>query len=214
MTAPSRPGEDHRLALRRWWTERCTPGHPAWVSREQAFRMMAEAGLRVIEHARLPERPAETSPGDRVVVYTDEAAHAGDGKTLMPWHQAAREHPGALCSRFVAPGGESWRRLKIGEKRFWLHYTAPDWRSNGGTEGDVTFVREENSAADPAVPGWPAVIWAVDYVREGETLYAIDLNPAPGIQATGVMHELSAFSVHGELTQYLTRHGAAFLGQP
>lgn len=215
MIRPPPGAGDARLLIRRWWQARCTPDHPLWLPREAAFGVMRQAGLDVIEWSRTPEWPGG-HPGP-CVAYHNEHEHAGDGKALLQEDQVRALPAGHLISRFVPPGGLSYRLLKIGLKTFGLRYTSPEWRSNGGPEGEIHLTRLPDGrtpALHRQADGWPDVIWAVDFVEDHGHLLAVDLNPAPGVQGTGVLNHLSGFSVLGELERYHEQTGEAFWTRP
>jgi len=122
---------------------------------------------------------------DKVVVYTNENVHCGEGKLLMTLEEAYQQYPNCLCTQYlntekVFGYAVSYRHLQIGYKAFWLRYTSfTDWRSNCG-DGDIDLIEERDiiSINKP--------LFAIDFVKYNNNYYAIDFNIAPGIKGTGV----------------------------
>lgn len=128
------------------------------------------------------------APGKDVVIYDDPHAHRGDGKRRA---KVKDIHAGEYAIRWVGPekGGESWRLLVLGRKMFLLSYkSTTDWRSNFDPEVRVysgppfydTKVMEVR-ALKLNLP-----LAAIDFVADGDTLWALDLNTAPQVKGTGV----------------------------
>jgi hypothetical protein len=116
-------------------------------------------------------------------------------------------HPYALASKFIqfnVPDakpeikGLSWRYLQIGTESFWLEYTSTeDWRSNCG-EGDINMFFRDKTELFPdksykKMPKYP--LFAIDFVPDGDVIYAIDFNIAPGISGTGVDKLMSSIEI-------------------
>lgn len=193
-----------RARVQAWWQARCQPA--AWPPREAAFALMAAQGFPVVQHGRAGLMDAR--PEQPVVVYTDAVSTQGDGKALTTYAQACATFPGALVSLYHPDEpGVSYRLLKIGVKTFALRYESySDWRSNCGPEGDIALTL----LPDGLIPAVPEPIWAVDFVRAGAALVAVDYNLAPGIQATGVSRHLAEWTIVGELLRYAALTGHEF----
>jgi hypothetical protein len=168
------------------------------MSRRQMLSYMSEVGLCVPRHglvcdlvpaimedfADWPEdsREAMQSQILELVVYHDEQAHAGEGKEKVAAAEALARYSDLYASEFIpaTPSGVgvSLRYLQVGKRRWWLRYwSQDDWRSNAGQGGCEVLCEEK--------PGRPykidAPMFAVDFVRAGTKLYAIDFNIAPGL---------------------------------
>jgi hypothetical protein len=174
---------------------------------------LEQLGLQVPEHGRVRDlaprllagRPTALADILDVVVYLDEAAHAGEGKVRLSVTEAMAQHPDAYASEFIPANqrglGESLRYLRIGRRQFWLRYTsADDWRSNSG-EAQVGLLCEERTADTPWVVPHP--LFAVDFVPAGSSLYAVDFNTAPQIGGTGVEERMSGREVYDEVVAVL-----------
>lgn len=116
------------------------------------------------------------------VVYTDELAHAGDGKVKIRANDALRLYPDRFCSEFLATcpsgAGTSIRYLQVGDRKWWLRYwSETDWRSNVG-EGGIEVIEEQDRGYHPEIK---IPMFAVDLVPVGSRLLAIDFNTAPGL---------------------------------
>jgi hypothetical protein len=184
------------------------------MRRSAMLSWLEQLGLRVPAHGRVCELaprlldgyPAGMADILDVVVYLDEAAHAGEGKVRLSVTEALAQHPHAYASEFIPANqrglGESLRYLRIGRRQFWLRYTsADDWRSNSG-EVQVELLREERPADAP----WavPHPLFAVDFVPAGSAgLYAVDFNTAPQIGGTGVEEWMSGREVYDEVVAVL-----------
>lgn len=138
-----------------------------------------------------------------VVVYHDLRAHCGEGKELLPLRQALLRYPDAFCSHFIpsmpGSGSVSLRHLRIGLRQFWLRYSsANDWRSNAGDVKVEVLCEErpfkELPFSEREIYKHPIV--AVDFVRAGSKLFAIDLNVAPGLRGTGIESQVEPVGVY------------------
>lgn len=155
-----------------------------------------------------------TGYGDtlKVVVYTDDRAHRGEGKRLMTAREAVENYSQAYCSVYQdvpEAAGESVRYLRVGRRAFVYTYrSADDWRSNCG-EVEIGQPKTFPSSSrhyfwhgDPQRIPYP--LWAIDFVRrqragvEPATMphyVAVDFNLAPGLKGTGIEDILSAREV-------------------
>ncbi|WP_144402114.1 hypothetical protein [Geoalkalibacter subterraneus] len=170
----------------------------AGMSRRQMFAFLQKLGLRTPRHGLVEDlvsaltHDCEDWPKDLqrrfldqavdVVIYHDEQAHCGEGKQKISAGKALDLYPDTYASEFIPSvagrGSVSLRYLQVGQRRWWLRYwSQDDWRSNAG-EGDCEILCEEK-------PGRPHEIndplFAVDFIRAGKKLYAIDFNIAPGL---------------------------------
>jgi len=126
----------------------------------------------------------------KLVVYTDQRAHCGEGKLLLDPEQALADYPECLASEYIGDcPGISWRLLQVGMHTFWIEYrNNDDWRSNYGDF--ITFQiigKEQGWAKHPErnITLFKLPLFAIDFAL-GDQLYAVDFNVAPGIRGTGV----------------------------
>lgn len=166
---------------------------------------LERAGFRLPPRGTPAEVRARWSGTTHVVVYTDPLAHAGDGKVLAWIDQAPAD---AYCSAFIGEAlddrAESLRLLLVGDIPFWLRYEARSgWRSNVG-EVDVYEVPAPDKGEDliDKTLSLGAPLVAVDFVAPAAnrwSLYAIDLNTAPGLRGTPVEKRLRPSVVHAAI---------------
>lgn len=168
------------------------------TSRREDFEKLKSMGLRVPVYGTVTE-VWEWVRGDfrgldenklskvfSVVVYTDEHAHAGEGKLLLSFEEALEKYPSAFASEYIpataAGVGITLRYLRVGLRQFWLRYSSySDWRSNCG-DVKIELLCEEKIAD---VAG-PAPLYAVDFIKTEGKLVALDYNTSPGLRGTGV----------------------------
>jgi len=173
------------------------------------FAILASKDL-TIPNIGVVESPAFRD-GSLVVVYENERAHRGNGKWLLTAEDARKFFPGCLASEFVytndtSCSGKSWRLLRIGSRTFWLEYRSQDnWKSNCG-EVSVRLL-------DTKPEGLPGIeleypLFAVDFVPDGQMLWAIDLNIAPGIRGTGVEDILKPMGIAEEIKRWFLPRGS------
>lgn len=176
------------------------------ISRREMFEFFEQIGLKTPPHGT-PEQIFNTlSEQDKeveelfqkqdmnffhTVVYLDETAHRGEGKLLIPLTKAMRKYPNVFCSFYyptLLVGSTSLRYLQIGDKIFWLRYTSDDWRSNYGNV-NIEVLSQEKDGFHPKID---LPVFAIDFIRGHDFMWAIDFNIAPGIKGTGVEDILSA----------------------
>jgi len=162
------------------------------MNRGQMFGFMRNHGLNTplygivmhLKHALYLEDK------DRIVVYTNENIHCGEGKLLMTFKEAMEKYPLCLCTEYLNDNpfeyGVSYRHLQIGNKAFWIRYISyNDWRSNCG-EGDIEIIDEK-----PIIPIKHKPLFGIDFVEKAGIYYGIDFNVSPGIRGTGIEDILS-----------------------
>lgn len=146
---------------------------------QQATKAKEEQELETMFRFEQEKQVANLS---RVVVYTDEFAHRGEGKILLDGKDALAKYPDLHCSQYIPTrpdgGSASERVVTVGQNNFRLECASDDWRSNYGKEA-VTAVTHK-------FPGVPAFlvntpIFAIDYVRYGNEFLAIDFNESPDL---------------------------------
>ena len=99
-----------------------------------------------------------------LVVYTDEAAHCGDGKVRVRAVDALRLYPDRFCCEHLATspaGGRSLRYLQVGNRKWWLRYwSEDDWRSNVGrdTTRGWTSLCSPSTSCRSAPSLWPSTL--------------------------------------------------------
>lgn len=177
-------------------------------SRLEDFELLKAAGLKVVKHSNvelLHASSVETLGEDvtslmMVVVYTDEYAHAGEGKILLPLDEALALYPKNLASEYIPASmreAVSYRYLRVGKRQFWLRYTSTDdWRSNAGN-GFVEYLCEEKEADSYLLNP----IFAVDFLRTGKMFVAIDYNPSPKISGTGIERVMPPKEAYRQIQQ-------------
>lgn len=187
------------------------------MSRSAMFTAFTSAGLLTPRHglvrdlvpalrAEYANCPKELWQIMQAVVHLDEQAHAGDGKMALSFDAAETQYPAAFAVEFLPTvagvGAISYRHLRVGKKMFWLRYTShDDWCSNCG-DVQIEFMCEAGSAT-PDTPFFDlSPMVAVDFLRIGNQMYAIDLNIAPGLRGAGmekimqpsdVLHEVDSW---------------------
>lgn len=183
------------------------------LSRPEMLAFLESLGLPVPAYGRVNEFIGAVAPVgarlDRIVVYTHERMHRGEGKILTTLGEAYEQHPFAFMSRHVDGSyrmrcplnpqhashcSTSLRYLQVGDRKFWLEYWSDtDWRSNCG-EGGVEVLCEEARGRGPV----PLPLYAIDFVlsryRWQEPL-AVDFNSAPGLAGTGLEEIMTATEV-------------------
>lgn len=136
-----------------------------------------------------------------LVVYTDEKAHAGEGKVLLSMESALCDFPKLFACEYLPTDvlgvAESYRYLRVGSRQFWLKYTSSDdWRSNCG-DVDVEFICEE-LPSDVVRPTMRYPLYAIDFILAGR-LYAVDLNVSPKICGTGVENLMTSLQAYEQI---------------
>lgn len=190
-------------AIKDWWATQCQP--ESWASRREGFKIMQSLGFKVVPHGIVGQ---DTPKTPRIVVYTNDLGHCGEGKKLVFACDAEMFYQGLLYSEYQsAEPAVSYRLLKIGLRTFTVRYQSAEhlWASQ---LGDGTT--EAHELLEGIIPNTPP-IWAVDFVKgdDGE-LYAVDWNTAPGIQTTGIINKLRGFSIVHELAHYVQVTGHKF----
>ena len=164
------------------------------LNRHELLEYLQKLEFTVPCYGSVKELSAILKPQDRIVLHHDIWAHRGEGKELSTITEAILKYPDTLATQFIqfnVPGtppevkGLSWRYLQVGTESFWLEYTSTeDWRSNCG-EGDIklsfrdkTELFSNHQYEDLLKFKFP--LFAVDFVPDGDTLYAVDFNIAPG----------------------------------
>ncbi len=139
-----------------------------------------------------------------VVVHLDENSHCGENKIKLPLCEAVVQFPDNLVVEYIStlPYGKTRRYLQIGNKVFWLEYTSrDDWRSNCG-DVEIQILRQEKDGYHPQIS---CPLFALDFVVDQETAYAIDFNSAPGVRGTGIENILPAAVAAEAIKKALTR---------
>lgn len=155
-------------------------------SKQRQFYIMQEAGFRI---------PAVGCVGNlmvngfnKVVAYTDEKAHGGEGKMLLTFDEYWSVKSRLFASQFVGIPGLSWRRLQVGPSVFWLEYKSSEsWMSNVGDGSCEVIGVEMDTGFHPKID---LPLFAIDFAIADE-MYAIDFNVAPGVRGSGVERYLT-----------------------
>jgi hypothetical protein len=195
-----RPPVFHRMAFTR-----------GGLDKPAQFRLFAALGLPAPPHGtvtELQERfrrpgtpfawPEAVARDVWCVVYTDELAHRGEGKMLVPLSEAAKRHPACFASLFVAPAGEpvAFRHVRFGGLAYWLRQSGAraGWQSN---RADQEQVLSKCRVAGPNPV--PRVLWAIDFIPSPNGLLAVDFNTAPDLTTLGEASALTNAEVQAEL---------------
>jgi hypothetical protein len=143
-----------------------------------------------------------------LVVYQDEMAHRGEGKSLEPCTMGTFERNGEMYCTVHEPSRYpvSFRYLHVGRRRFWLCYrnrvVGVPWQSNGdisvGPSQGVTIsvLGEVLNESDPFDIKAAAVLYAIDFVPSEGGLLAVDYNIAPGMKGTGIEEILQPNAIY------------------
>lgn len=162
----------------------------------------------------------------KVVVYTDQMKHSGDGKLLMTLRRAREEYPEHLCSLFVETSEEEYKAtfyklLVIGDQRLFFRVDSindkkdqDSWGSNN-SNNTVTLLEMD------IFPQSYRPLFSVDFVAYHNTefmnkpidsfilsksrLFAIDLNWAPGMSGLRVDEMLSGENIVSLLESWIIK---------
>jgi len=139
------------------------------------------------------------------IVYLDEYSHCGKDKIKVS-AELALEHFGEyFVVEYLQPDkrATSYRFLQVGKRSFGLVYSSNDeWRSNCGTEVNVRLVCHGDDKIHETIKD---PIFAIDFIKVGEFLYALDFNSAPGIRSTGVDKEMKPREIFDEIHEAFHR---------
>jgi hypothetical protein len=181
------------------------------LDKRAQFRLFAALGLPTPPHGAVAELheglrrsgppfawPEEVMRDVWCVVYTDELAHRGEGKLLLPLSEAAKRHPACFASLFAAQPGEpiAFRHVRFGRLAYWLRQcgTRAGWQSN---LADKEWVLSKALAAAPNPV--PRVLWAIDFIPSPSGLLAVDFNTAPDLATLGETSALTSAEALAEL---------------
>jgi hypothetical protein len=162
---------------------------PAGLSKRDQFTHLVEKlGITRIPHTGLVQ-DFDHYNFDKVVVYTDEFLHAGNGKELMRLEYAIQDYPGHFASEFIPTStypdklSRSLKEIWVGHHCFILRIqTEGDWRTNAPGAYKHIEIVDYHYAENTYAP-----LYAVDYALDMQGgIWAIDLNLAPGLRGTGV----------------------------
>jgi len=173
------------------------------MSRPEMLRWLSTVGFTTPRHGRVRDIAPLLK---KLVVYTDEGSHRGEGKLLLPSIETQEKYPDAYASEYIESPPESFRLLQIGARSWILRYRSDDtWRSNVG-EVEIA-IQSEGSGYHPHID---APLFAVDcvYDRDGNR-YAVDYNIAPGIRWTGVEDRVSGQEIVALIKAAVARKSGA-----
>ncbi|BDB12868.1 hypothetical protein [Acidithiobacillus ferrooxidans] len=144
----------------------------------------------------------------KVVVHTSEYAHAGEGKELLAYDQAMKKRRNAFAVEFIPTAlgnnhATSYRYLRVGTRVFWMEYESQDdWRSNCG-DCSVKYLSESaDTVTAEAVFFRESPLLALDFLKVGQKMLAIDLNVAPGLRGTGIEKIMKPDGVYQEVQNW------------
>ncbi len=161
------------------------------MTRREMLEHLQSLGFTVPVFGTSAELQDRLSASQEVVVHLDETSHRGEDKIKLPRGEAVVQYPDHLAVEYIPtlPNGKTRRYLQIGDKAFWLEYTSrDDWRSNCG-DVEIQILRQEKDGYHSQIS---CPLFAIDFVVDQESAYAIDFNVAPGIRGTGIEHILPA----------------------
>ncbi len=190
------------------------------MSKRQQFQLLQEMGFNVPSHGtvtevveRLAGTQQEQSPPLTLVGYTDEFAHAGEGKIIRAYYYLISEQPHLYCSEFIPTSEDttisiSYRLLQVGDRAWWLKYEGRgSWMSNHAPDVTVEVLHEAHGFWDTGEEIRPKQypLFAIDFVVPvgSEKKLAIDFNTAPGLKQTGMEEILSAKECYELIAEWM-----------
>lgn len=149
---------------------------------------------------------------DKIVVYTDNYLHAGNGKELT-YITGASLFIGddKWCSEFIPTTDDpenhsiSYKYMKWG-----MHYALlkieckGGWRTNSG-DLEIEMLehgREQDLSKVQFLP-----LYSIDYVRRNKLDYGVDFNTAPGFRGTGLKDYYTGVEVANSLYEWFEIYG-------
>jgi hypothetical protein len=167
------------------------------LSKQSQFELFGRLGLKTPPHGPVASLASQLSASTvcgspprewmedvRCVVYQDEFAHGGSGKSLLALSEAMAGHPEAYASIYVPPAGSAlnYRHARIGKIGVWLRQVSGsgEWRSNR-SDRETVLRRDWDMAPAPVA----RVLWAIDFIPSSQGLLAIDFNTAPDLDTLG-----------------------------
>ena len=151
------------------------------LSRPAMLTFLGHHGFNPPKHGKVWEIAMDCP---KLVVYTDERSHRGEGKLLLGSKEAMEQYPGSYASEYIESAPQSLRLLQVGIMRWMLSYRSDDaWRSNVGSEVEISILSEHvGYSLKIAAP-----LFAIDFVTDRKgAQYAVDFNVAPGLKWTGI----------------------------
>lgn len=154
-----------------------------------------------------------------VVVYTDELAHAGEGKILVSPQLAVKQYPDHYASFYIKTTSdgidgvngtaESYRLLQIGSRNFYLRYRSEgSWQSNSGNDVQIELMERQHiwefgEREGSLLKGKP--LFAIDFVKplDANLSLAIDFNTAPGLKNTGIEETVTSWQIYTWIEQWI-----------
>lgn len=189
------------------WFERCNNADfelirnsRSKISKQDQFKILRSCdfnaigiGLyRKVQYGFIDNSRETTTPPDvNVVVYTDEYAHAGEGKILISFQEATKKYHNHLFSLAVDTKGinksTSKRYLSVGDYKIWLEYKSDhEWMSNCG-DVEITILSADKTPSNTLPMDFYRPLYAIDFVEDlNGCLIAIDYNESPAINGTGL----------------------------
>ena len=163
---------------------------------------------------------------EKLVVYTDETFHMGQGKIIhdlfndpMPAEYLQLNAVMFFENPFPERGKSlSKRLLAVGNKMFWIEYVSyEEWQSNVG-DGEINILEQEVTQEHrqnmlSIMRDLRSPLLAIDFVpnldEHGDAVvwYATDLNLAPGIKSSGIEKVLSATEFVQEIKNFYFSEG-------
>lgn len=171
------------------------------MTRGKALETLSKLGVMTVEHGAVSMMGSR----NRVLVYADPRAHAGEGKLILPQSQAMLIHPNSLCSIWHEDtGGVTYKIVQIGLFRYQFELVS---ESPLGASRVTNILRLPDSKVYPT--GYP--IYSIDYiyvnVNGQRQMLATDLNTAQPLRELGVEAFLPAEVVVKEIYNTFIRRG-------
>lgn len=141
------------------------------------------------------------SDSGKLVVYTNQSDHSGEGRALMRIEEAKLLYPNSLASVYFPEAcGVTNKLLQVGSRRFRVLLSDI---TGGIQKGKVVQIDEITSAYNFAV-GLP--IFSIDYISTNKGLLAITLNTVERLSDYGFENIMKPEEVINEIFLSLTQY--------
>jgi hypothetical protein len=182
------------------------------LNRREMFEFMDEYFDRVVTHGTVKKlykryHTRKKCDGHKMVIYTDEMAHCGEGKILVPIEEVQHRYMNNYASIYVE---STYNRLPIGYKSVSQRYlfvgsniylgllyaSKNDWRSNCGEVEIFLTSLDRNYHGNNGIN---EAIWALDSTVDSQpiNLRPMDFNIAPGLPEKVIIPAWADSSVSG-----------------
>ncbi|MFJ8528328.1 hypothetical protein [Bacillus sp. NPDC094106] len=178
------------------------------MNRVEMLNYLSSKGIKTVPYGYIHKLAKQYPLHTEVVVYTDIHKHQGNGKVRMTLQEALDTYPiDTFCSLLCGKLGESWRVLTVGRKKTILDYRSHnDWRSNvGDVQVDIVDCWSKMYSFNGILDPYEFPLVAIDYVKDGNELLAVDLNVAPQLKGTGIEDIVTPKEIVKEMKKYIGR---------